>query len=121
MTQSTLPPEAKEWANLERRKGKRLLRLQPCFYQLVHIAGHEVVEFSDGHALSLNHSSGGSLLLMPQLPERRQVFEVHTVLSGDETTVKIVETCWTREMTFGDNEKVYLVGVRLLLEPVITS
>ena len=56
--------------------------------------------------------------MMPKPPERRQVFEVHTPLSTEEErTVKLVETCWTREVTFGAADKVYLVGVRSLFEP----
>lgn len=92
--------------------------IQPCFCQIAHIAGQEIVEFSDGHALSLNISSEGFLLLMPQPPEKRQVFEVHTSLSTEnERSVKLVEACWTRELAFDAAGKVYLVGVRSLFEP----
>ena len=48
-----------ESANPDRRGGTRVLKMQPCFYQLTQVAGYEIVEFSDGHALSLNTSSGG--------------------------------------------------------------
>jgi hypothetical protein len=107
-----------ESANPDRRGGTRVLKIQPCFYQLAQVAGYEIVEFSDGHALSLNTSSGGFLLLMPQPPERRQVFEVHTPSSTEqERVVKLVEACWTRELTFGATGKVYLVGVKSLFEP----
>ena len=93
------------------------MNIQPCFYQLAQVAGYEIVEFSDGHALSLNTSPGGFLLLMPQLPERRQVFEVHMPLSTEEKgAVKLVEACWTRELAFGDAGKIYLVGVTSLFE-----
>lgn len=118
MTPSKIPPEVKESANPDRRGGIRLLKIQSCFYQLAQVAGYEITEFSDGHALSLNTSPGGFLLLMPVPPERRQVFEVHTPLStAEERTVKLVEACWMRELTFGDAGKVYLVGVRSLFEP----
>jgi hypothetical protein len=118
VTPSKIPPEVKESANPDRRGGIRLLKIQSCFYQLAQVAGYEIIEFSDGHALSLNTSPGGFLLLMPVPPERRQVFEVHTPLSTEEErTVKLVEACWTRELTFGDASKVYLVGVRSLFEP----
>ena len=44
---------------------------------------------------------------MPQPPERRQVFEVHTPLSTEEErVVKLVEACWTRELAFGATGKV---------------
>lgn len=118
MTSSTIPPTVDESADPDRRGGKRILQIQSCVYQLSHFAGQEIVEFSDGHALSLNTSPEGLLLLMPQPPESRQVFEVHMPLSTeDERTVKLVEACWTRELTFGTAGKVYLVGVRSLFEP----
>ena len=107
-----------ESANPDRRGSTRVLKMQPCFYQLAQVAGYEIVEFSDGHALSLNTSPGGFMLLMLKPPERKQVFEVHTPLSTEEDrTVKLVEACWTRELAFGDAGKVYLVGVRSLFEP----
>lgn len=60
------------------------------------------------------------MLLMPQPPKRGQVFEVHAPLSTEEKrAVKLVEACWTRELTFGDAGdagKVYLVGVTSLFE-----
>jgi hypothetical protein len=118
VTPSKIPSKIEESANPDRRGGTRVLKIQPCFYQLAQVAGYEIVEFSDGHALSLNTSPGGFLLLMPKPPERRQVFEVHTPLSTEEErTVKLVEACWTRELAFGDTGKVYLVGVRSLFEP----
>ena len=122
MTPSKIPPKVEESANPDRKGGKRVLGIQPCFYQLSQVAGYEIVKFSDGHALSLNTSLGGFLLLMPQLPERSQVFEVHTPLSTEEErTVKLVEACWTRELTFDAAGKVYLVGVRSLFEPARTN
>jgi len=118
VTPSKIPSKIEESANPDRRGGTRVLKIQPCFYQLAQVAGYEIVEFSDGHALSLNTSPGGFMLLMPEPPERRQVFEVHTPLSTEEErTVKLVEACWTRELAFGDAGKVYLVGVRSLFEP----
>jgi len=122
VTPSKIPPKVEESANPDRRGSKRVLKIQPCFYQLSQVAGYEIVKFSDGHALSLNTSPGGFLLLMPQLPERSQVFEVHTPLSTEEErTVKLVEACWARELTFDAAGKVYLVGVRSLFEPARTN
>ncbi len=95
-----------------------MLKIQPCFYQLAQVVGYEIVEFSDGHARSLNTSPGGFLLLMPSPPERRQVFEVHTPLSTEEEKVgKLVEACWTRALTFGAAGNVYLVGVSPFSNP----
>jgi hypothetical protein len=121
MSRSASPPQREQSADPDRRERKRRHEIQPCYYQLSRIAGRDIIEFSDGHALSLNASKGGLLLLMPRLPERRQVFEVQTPSSGEERAVKLVETCWTRELTFGDRGKVYLVGVRSLFEPTRAS
>ena len=117
MTSSIIPPHVEESANPDRRGGTRIPKIQQCFYQLAQVAGYEIVKFSNGHALSLNTSPGGCLLLMPQPPKMGQVFEVHASLSTEEErAVKLVEACWTRELTFGDAGKVYLVGVTSLFK-----
>ena len=122
MTSSQTPPMVNETASPDRRGAGRAPKIETCFYQLAHFFGHQTVEFSDGHALSLNTSPGGFLLLMPKPPERSQVFEVHTSLSTEEErTVKLVEACWTRELTFGVSGNIYLVGVRSLFEPARSS
>ena len=118
MTDSKTPSNVEESVNPDRRGDRRAPVIEECFYQLAHFPGQEIVEFSDGHALSLNTSPGGFLLLMPQPTEKGQVFEVHRPLSTEERqTVKLVEACWTRELTFGAARQVYLVGVRSLFEP----
>lgn len=102
----------------DRRGSPRVLNIQSCEYELARVADRETIEFCDGKALALNTSPGGLLLLMPQSLEGKQVFEVHTpVQSEDERSVKVVEACWTRELTFGSIGRVYLVGVRSLFEP----
>jgi hypothetical protein len=115
---SKAPPKADEPASLNRRGDERIPMIGPCLYQLARFLGNETVDFSDGYALSLNTSSGGRLLLMAQRPEKKQVFELHvpSPMKG-ESTVKLVEACWTRELLFGTADKVYLVGVRSLFEP----
>jgi len=116
VTSSQTPPIEDEAANPDRRGAERAPKIETCFYQLTHFSGQQIVEFSDGHGLSLNTSPGGFLLLMSKPPESRQVFEVYTSLSKEERTVKLVEACWTRELTFGVSSYVYLVGVRFLFE-----
>ena len=117
MIPSTIPPMVDEATNSDRRGAGRAPKVETCFYQLTHFSGHQIVKFSDGHALSLNTSPGGFLLLMPNRPKKKQVFEVHTSSSTEkEPIVKLVETCWTREVTFGASDNLYLVGVRSLFE-----
>jgi hypothetical protein len=117
VTPSKIPPTVEEPANPDRRGGTRVQKIQPCLYQLAQVAGYEIVKFSDGHALSLNTSPGGFLLLMPQPTKKGQVFEVHAPASAEgERAVKLVEACWTRELIFGEAGKIYLVGVTSLFE-----
>ena len=117
VTPSKIPPKVEEPANPDRRGNTRLPTVQPCFYQLAQVAGYEIVKFSNGHALSLNTSPRGFMLLMPQPPKKGQVFEMHAPLSTEEDrAVKLVEACWTRELAFGDAGKIYLVGVTSLFE-----
>jgi hypothetical protein len=59
-------------------------------------------------------------VLLSKPPQMSQVLEVHTPLSSEEEgTVKLAETCWTRELTFGPDGKVYLVGVKSLFNPLV--
>jgi len=117
VTPSKIPPKVEEPANPDRRGGTRVQKIQPCVYQLAQVAGYEIVKFSDGHALALNTSPGGFLLLMPQPTKKGQVFEVHAPVSAEgERAVKLVAACWTRELIFGDAGKIYLVGVTSLFE-----
>jgi|GEM_PF-731400 len=113
-----ISPKKQESANQDRRGGRRISKVQLCLYQLTQVTGEEIVKFSDGQALTLNTSQGGLLLLMPQPPAQKQVFEVHSSIAiGEKRSVKLVETCWMRELAFGTVGKVYLVGVRSLFEP----
>ena len=117
MAPSKVPPKVDELTSLNRRGDERIPMIGPCLYQLARFLGNETVDFSEGYALSLNASSGGILLLMAQTPEKRQVFELHVPSpTKGESTIKLVEACWTRELLFGAAEKVYLVGVRSLFE-----
>lgn len=101
-----------------RRGGNRVSKVEPCAYELARFADQEIVEIIGGHALSLNVSPGGMLLLMPQAPGERQVFEVHTRPEvQEESTVKLVEARWAREVSFNAGDKFYLVGVKSLFDP----
>lgn len=112
------PPTENLPSNPDRREEARVSAVEPCLYQLARFSAEDMVEFADGYAVSLNSSRRGLLLLMPELPKSRQVFEVHILdRVRERTRVKLVETCWTRELTFGPDGNVYLVGVKALFEP----
>ena len=118
MAPSKVPPKVDEPVSLDRRGGERIPMIGSCLYQLARFLGNETVNFSDGYALSLNTSSGGTLLLMAQTQEKGQVFELHVPSpTKGESPVKLVEACWTRDLLFGAADKIYLVGVRSLFEP----
>ena len=118
MTPSKIQKKVEQSAKPDRRGGRRVPHIQPCLYQFAQVDGYEIIEFSDGHAMSLNTSPGGFLFLMPQPLEKNQVFEVHMPFSTEEERmITLVEACWTRELKFGTVGRVYLVGVRSLFEP----
>jgi len=112
------PPRVDEPPHQERRRSERLQTILSCPYELTRVSGSDTVELSEGVTLALNISAGGMLLLMPQSPGERNVFEVHAPSPAKpEKTTKLVEVCWTREFSFGVGTKVHLVGVKSLFEP----
>ena len=118
MALSETPPRVNEPPNRERRRSERLPLILSCPYELTRVSGTDTVELSEGLTLSLNISAGGMLLLMPQSPGERKVFEVHAPsLAKLEKTTRLVEVRWTRDFSFGVGTKVYLVGVESLFEP----
>jgi len=97
----------------ERRSSERLPLIQPCPYQLSRVAGGGDIELSEGYALS------GLLLFMRQAPSKRQVFEVRAPSAAtreQESTTKLVEVCWTRQIPLGTDASMHLVGNRFLFE-----
>ncbi len=103
----------------ERRSSERLPLIRPCPYQLSRVAGGGDIELSEGHALSINISSGGMLLFMRQAPGERQVFEVEgpSVAAKEQEGIrKLVEVCWIRQIPIGADTTMHLVGIRFLFE-----
>lgn len=102
-------------ASQERRSSERISLIRPCPYQLSNFPGGATVELSEGITLSLNISSGGMLLLMPDVLGERQVFEVNAPsVKRDESKITLVEVCWTRQVPLGAGVAILLVGVRFL-------
>lgn len=118
MAPPEMPPRVDGPISQERRDSQRLPTVLSCPYELTRVSGTDTVELSEGVTLALNISAGGLLLLMPQSPGERKVFEVQIPSSTkSEKTTRLVEVCWTREFPFGVGTKVHLVGVRSLFEP----
>ena len=118
MAPPEMPPRVDESFHQERRDSQRLPTILSCPYELTRVSGTDTVELSEGATLALNISAGGMLLLMPQSPGERKVFEVQVPSpTPSEKTTRLVEVCWTREFPFGVDTKVHLVGVKSLFEP----
>jgi len=102
----------------ERRHSERLPLIQPCPYELSRVTGGGGVELSHGFALTVNFSSGGMLLLMPEEPGERQIFEVQapSLRTQAKSSTKLVEVCWTRQLPMGAEGSMHSVGVRFLFE-----
>lgn len=118
MAPPEMPPSVDESLHQERRDSKRLPTILSCPYELTRVSGTDTIELSEGAALALNISAGGMLLLMPQSPGERKVFEMRVPSpTQSEKTTRLVEVCWAREFPFGVGAKVHLVGVKSLFEP----
>lgn len=102
----------------EHRRSERLPFVESCPYELSSFPGGDEVELSQGHAVSVNLSSGGMLFLMSQVPNESQVFQVQAPsMARREATTKLVEVRWTREVRIGAEASLHLVGVKFLFEP----
>ena len=101
----------------ERRDSERIPVVRPCSYQFSRFSGDDSVELSEGVTLCINMSSGGMLLLLPQVLLEEQVFEVNAPsVRTEESKTKLVEVCWTRPLPLGVGAGIHLVGVRFLFE-----
>lgn len=104
----------------ERRESERASRIRSCTYELSKVSGSDTVELSEGRACTINMSSGGMLLLLPQVVGERQVFEINAPsVTDEELTTKVVEVCWTRPLPVSPHITMHLAGVRFLFEPPI--
>lgn len=121
MTPSRLLEHADMPIQQERRRNERLPLIQSCPYELSSFPGGDEVELSHGQAVSINISSGGMLLLMPQVPSEKQVFQVQAPsVTKQEVRTKLVEVCWTRQIRIGLEGSLNLVGTRFMFEPPST-
>lgn len=102
----------------ERRDSDRVSRIRVCLYELANLLSNDTVEVSEGRALTLNMSSGGLLLMLPQSVGERQVFEIKVPSLADEIrTTKLVEVRWTRPLPVNVHTTMHLAGVKFLFEP----
>lgn len=102
----------------ERRDSERVSCVRVCPYELTKLSSGDRVEFSEGRAFTINMSSGGLLLLIPQAVREKQVFEIKAPSVADQKhSTKLVEVCWTRPLPVNLRATLHLAGVRFLFEP----
>lgn len=102
----------------ERRDGERVSCIRVCPYELTKLSSGDQVEYSEGRAFSINMSSGGLLLLLPQAVGERQIFEIRVPSVADQKhSTKLVEVCWTRPLPVNVRNTMHFAGVRFLFEP----
>jgi hypothetical protein len=99
------------------RRAERTTLIRPCLYEMTESDGRESVMLHEGYALSVNVSSGGMLLLMPQPPQVHQVLEVATPSCDNSKTPlpALVEVRWTKEVAVERDGSLCLAGVRFLV------
>ena len=105
----------------ERRDSERVARVALCPYELTKFSSNARVDLSEGHAITLNISVGGMLLLLPQAVAERHVFEIQTGnIANEKSATKLVEVRWTRPLSV-IGHTLHLAGVRVLFEPPFSS
>ena len=86
-------------------------------YEIRESLGYDALAIHRGEALSVNISKGGMLLLMDQNPRVQRVLELQVPASTRGKTARLVEVCWTRQISLEDCDSRYLVGVKFLFDP----
>ena len=102
----------------ERRDSERVSCIRICPYELTKFSSGDQAEYSEGRAISINMSSGGLLLLLPQAIGERQIFEIKAPSVADQKhSTKLVEVCWTHPLPVNVRNTMHVAGVRFLFEP----
>src|SRR5438093_1883983 len=99
------------------RRAERAAFMEYCPYELCESLGDAALAIDRGEALSVNISKGGMLLLMDQNPRVQRVLELQVPASTRGKTARLVEVCWTRQISLEDCDSRYLVGVKFLFDP----
>ena len=97
-------------------RSERTLLLRACPYRLTQPRDEDRLSLYDGHAVSVNVSQEGMLLLMSQEPPPTRVFEVLAPASAAASpSPSLVEVRWSRPVAVDEEVQGWLVGVRFLL------
>ena len=112
-----IPQEEWEWPIVpsQQQHSERVALLRPIPYELTAPLAQEPPLGRQGHALSLNISSGGMLVLMDLVPPVEWVLKIRvpTPLALVETPT-LAEVRWVRKIPFGGQNGLSLVGLKFL-------
>ena len=88
-----------------------------CLYEVLDAMGEESVVIEQGTAIALNRSTEGMCLFLAQVPQPKQLIEVHTFRSGWGQTANVFEVRWARPLQVESFENLYLVGCQRIFGP----
>lgn len=109
------PAVGETFSPSHRRQWPRGTLVTPCSYLLTDTSDPGSVRYQQGHALSINVSSGGMLLLLGYPARERQILEIRVPTPADTTTPTLAEVRWAKPIPAEEGEGLYLAGVRFLL------
>jgi len=103
-------------------RSQRVPVMRPCPYEMSRFLDEKSVVFNQGDALAVNISTRGILLLMPQVPDLKQVFDIRVPIAVNRVgPPTVVETCWTRQISIdAARGSMHFVGVKFLF-PAYTA
>lgn len=103
-------------------RSHRVPVMRPCPYEMSRFLDEKSVVFNQGDALAVNISTRGILLLMPQVPDLKQVFDIRVPIAVNRVgPPTVVETCWTRQISIdAARGSMHFVGVKFLF-PAYTA
>lgn len=101
----------------ERRINEREPCRLACTYELMKPVDSSTMTFSMGQGHSINCSSNGMLLMLPDEVDQRQVFEIQVPSEARATQItKLGEVRWTRSILVNARVCMHVVGIRFLFE-----
>ncbi len=98
-----------------RRQWPRGTLVTSCSYFLTDTSDPGSVRYLQGHAVSINVSSGGMLLLVGHPARERQILEIRVPTPAGTTTPTLAEVCWSKPLPLEESESLWLAGIRFLL------
>jgi hypothetical protein len=104
----------------ERRCETRVEYRCMCPYEVVEVAGEELVVVEEGEAFSLNSSTEGMLLFVGKPIQRKQLIRAYNARSGWDQIGIVFESRWVKPIYMESLGNLYLVGCRRISPSVTT-